>query len=216
MSEQLAEDGLTKVKVVKGDMEDYKSMNAAAEEVSSLVGGGVDYLIVNGAYLPEGTAMLSPTQFVGQEELLLEEFNHAILTNAIGPIFTVNAFLPLMRAGKAKKIVVTSTGMADMDAMGVSGVAASVPYAASKAAVNLITAKFALDLKPDEITIIALSPGLVKTGARKCSLVVNGKAVQLTYFDKRMRCTGPSCHTSSGTNQTLRDPSPPNRASKRS
>ncbi|KAF2098434.1 NAD(P)-binding protein [Rhizodiscina lignyota] len=165
VTKQLSTDGLTKVKMVQGDMDDYKSLNAAAEEVSKLVGGAVDYLIINGAYggNNEEITMLSPTQLVGHEEQLRTEFNQAMSTNALGPLFATNAFLPLVRAGKAKKIVVISSGMADMDGMAMAGIAASVAYSASKAAVNLVVAKTALDLKPDGIAILALSPGLVTT-----------------------------------------------------
>lgn len=165
VTEQLSADGLFKVKMIRGDLDDYKSLNTAAEETSKLTGGAIDYLIVNGAYGAQATAMLSPTHVVGdgKEDLFRKDFEQSMSTNAIGPMYAVNAFLQLVRKGNAKKIVVVSSGMADMDAMGQAGVAASVPYAASKAAVNLIVAKLALDLKPEGISILSLSPGLVAT-----------------------------------------------------
>lgn len=160
---QLEKDGLSKVKVVKGDLDDYKSLKAAADETSKLTGGTVDYLIVNGAYFAQGTGNFSPTQLVGQEDLFKDEFTQSMLTNAVGPVYAINAFLPLVRAGSVKKIIVTSSGMADMDAMGMAGVAGGIAYSASKAAVNLIVAKYAVELKPEGIAILALSPGLVLT-----------------------------------------------------
>lgn len=86
-----------------------------------------------------------------------------MLTNAIGPLYAINAFLPLIRAGEAKKIVVISTGMADTELVLRANVAGAVPYSVSKAAVNLIVSKVAVELRPEGISVLALSPGLVDT-----------------------------------------------------
>lgn len=76
---------------------------------------------------------------------------------------TINAFIPLLRKGGKKKVlVVTST-------MGSPAFALKAPsdncigYATSKAALNMIVAKYALAYKNDGIVFLALSPGLVKT-----------------------------------------------------
>jgi len=118
---------------------------------------------VNGAYLSEATGGLPPTAFAGQEDLLEQELTQSIRTNAIGPLHAINAFLPLIRAGRAKTIIVTSTGMADIEFTKISGIPAAIPYAVSKAATNMIVAKFAAELKSEDINVVALSPGLVKT-----------------------------------------------------
>jgi NAD(P)-dependent dehydrogenase (short-subunit alcohol dehydrogenase family) len=138
-------------------------MNAAAKEVAKLTNGAVDYLIINGAYMGNDTAALSPTQVTGIEKLFQEEMEKMFLTNTIGPVYAINAFLPLIRTGKVKKITVISSGMADPDFILTAGVAPAIAYSASKAAVNIIVSKFAVELKPDSITLLALSPGLVDT-----------------------------------------------------
>jgi NAD(P)-dependent dehydrogenase (short-subunit alcohol dehydrogenase family) len=57
-----------------------------------------------------------------------------------------NALLPLILKGQEKKIVHISTGMADTDLVLKSGVSYAVPYSASKAALNLVVAKYAAEL----------------------------------------------------------------------
>lgn len=42
----------------------------------------------------------------------------------------------------------------------------SAPYSISKAAVNMVNAKYAVQYKPEGFVFLALSPGLVDTGTR--------------------------------------------------
>ncbi len=124
---------------------------------------GLDYLIVNGAYISSATAPLAPTDFVGKEGLLKDELMTSVLTNVLGPMYAINAFLPLIRKGETKKIFVISTGMADPKFAELAGVPTAVPYTSSKAAVNMVVVKYAIELKQEGIMIVALSPGLVNT-----------------------------------------------------
>ena len=81
----------------------------------------------------------------------------------MGVIHSTNSFLPLLRKGNTKKIVtISSTAGTDgfvldlnLDRMPALG--------ASKAAVNMIIAKFSITLKKEGIVVIALCPGLVDT-----------------------------------------------------
>jgi NAD(P)-dependent dehydrogenase (short-subunit alcohol dehydrogenase family) len=106
---------------------------------------------------------LPPTAYASQDDLLERELTQSILTNTIGPLRAINAFLPLVRAGRAKTIIVISTGMTDIEFTKISSVSASIPYAVSKAGTNMVVAKFAAELKSEDIKVVALSPGLVKT-----------------------------------------------------
>lgn len=84
-------------------------------------------------------------------------------TNVIGVIHTINVFLPLVRAGSAKKIITISTGVAECDLTVQSGFTISAPYSISKAAVNMVVAKYAAQYKKDGLIFLALSPGFVNT-----------------------------------------------------
>ncbi|KAF2803459.1 NAD(P)-binding protein [Mytilinidion resinicola] len=161
---QLAADGIPNVHVLAGDLTSPASLSAAAAEVSKLTNSKVDYLIVNGAYVSDKTSGLTPTGFVGNEELLKADFETSINTNVVGVIYTINAFLGLVKASAIKKVVVISTGMTEPDLIKEAEVAASVTYSASKAATNVVVYKYAVELKSEGVIVLALSPGLVRTG----------------------------------------------------
>lgn len=163
LEEKLRADGVSNVHTYSADLDSHASLKAAAEAVAK-DHKSIDYLIINGAYLSSSTAMVSPLEYEGQEDLLATELNQSILTNAIGPLHATNAFLPLVRAGKAKKIIAISTGAADTELIAVTNGAAGIPYAASKAATNIVVSKLAVTLKPEDIVVLALSPGFVNTG----------------------------------------------------
>ena len=90
--------------------------------------------------------------------------------NVIGVISTINAFLPLLKRGTAKKVITLSSAVGDPEFVRTAKwVESSAPYAISKAAVNLANVKYAVEYEDEGFTFVALSPGLVdtSTGPRK-------------------------------------------------
>ncbi|KFY83068.1 hypothetical protein V500_10188 [Pseudogymnoascus sp. VKM F-4518 (FW-2643)] len=163
VEDKLARDNITNVHILQADLTDHKALLDAAEETSSLTGGSLDVLIVNGAYVSNETASLAPTQFIGREDFLKSDLKTSFLTNVLGPWYTINCFLSLIRVGITKKIIVISTGMSDPDFAQIAGIPSSVPYTVSKAGTNMLVTKYSIELKPDGIIVLALSPGLVNT-----------------------------------------------------
>lgn len=149
--------------MVKADMLDHKSLTIAANEVSKMINKSLDYLIINGAYLSLEAYFITPTEFIGQEDLLRREFINNLDVNVVGVIYSINAFLPLIRKGNAKKITVISTGLADLDLAQRANIAFSVLYSSTKAATNMVVAKYAAELRGEGIILLALSPGVVNT-----------------------------------------------------
>ena len=92
-------------------------------------------------------------------------------TNVVGVVHTINAFLPLLRKGATKKIIVISTGLGDTQTVINCDYATAVPYSVSKAAVNMVVAKYAVTLRKDGFVVVALSPGLVKTMVMSCRTI---------------------------------------------
>ncbi|KAH8593050.1 hypothetical protein B0O99DRAFT_575764 [Bisporella sp. PMI_857] len=160
---QLAADKITNVRIVKADMVDHRSLTIAASEVSKITNKSLDHLIVNGGYLDVGAYFITPTEFIGQEDLLRREFSNNLDVNVLGVIYSINAFLPLIRKGNAKKITVMSTGLADLELAQKANIAFSVLYSSTKAATNIVVAKYAAELRGEGIILLALSPGVVNT-----------------------------------------------------
>jgi NAD(P)-dependent dehydrogenase (short-subunit alcohol dehydrogenase family) len=82
-------------------------------------------------------------------------------TNAVGPALVTQAFAGLLaRSGRAVVLNLTSKrgSLAGPTAPG------SIGYAMSKAALNMLTRKLALELYQDRTTVVAMSPGWVQTG----------------------------------------------------
>jgi NAD(P)-dependent dehydrogenase (short-subunit alcohol dehydrogenase family) len=85
-------------------------------------------------------------------------------TNVVGNIHLFHLFLPLVLKGKVKKVITISTGMADLDLTNDCEVDVGALYAASKAAMNVIVAKFNAQYKKDGVLFMSISPGLVEVG----------------------------------------------------
>lgn len=66
--------------------------------------------------------------------------------------------------GKVKKVIAHSSGHADLDFINDLEVELSALYAASKAAMNVIVAKFGTQYKKDGVLFLSLSPGVVDVG----------------------------------------------------
>jgi NAD(P)-dependent dehydrogenase (short-subunit alcohol dehydrogenase family) len=84
--------------------------------------------------------------------------------NVIGSSFLLATFMPLVQAGDMKKVVVLSTGMGDPDFIAETEIDSQSPYAVSKAALNMVIAKYHAEYKKNDILIMGISPGIVETG----------------------------------------------------
>jgi NAD(P)-dependent dehydrogenase (short-subunit alcohol dehydrogenase family) len=155
------------VHLLEGDMADNKCLIAAAAETEKLTGGTVDYLIINEVYTNPAESFLSPSEFSGKEELLTNSMIQSLKVNVLGAIFSINAFLPLVRKSNIKKIIVITTGLADRDMTEKSTISFWLIYSSMKAALNMVVAKYAVELKSEGFKLLALSPGLVDTTADK-------------------------------------------------
>jgi len=92
----------------------------------------------------------------------------------VGAVAVTNAFLPLVEKGTQKKVINISSAVGDSEFVEKSGYASGVAYGISKAALNLINTKYAVEFRGKGYTFLAISPGLVDTrtvnGTRKSLL----------------------------------------------
>lgn len=81
--------------------------------------------------------------------------------NSIGPLQVTRALLPALRRGTAPKVVGVSSvkGSITRNHMG-----ASYQYRSSKSAFNAVLRSLAVDLRPQGISVFAVSPGWVDQG----------------------------------------------------
>lgn len=175
VEDKLRSDKITNVKILQADMSSHQTLKAAATEVSAITNGAVDYLIINGVFSDPQTTNIAPTGFIGKEEALRDDMVSSLEVNVLGTAFSINAFLPLIEKGTAKKIIAISTGLADPESALELGLSQFVTYSTIKAALNMLVVKYALELKKDGITVLALSPGLVNTQEkpRKASFLIH-------------------------------------------
>lgn len=83
-------------------------------------------------------------------------------------MYTINAFLPLIRNGNEKKVIFISSGIADIDVIRTAAIPFQIGYGVSKAGTNVVMAKYAVELAPEGILTLSLSPGWVATDTGKC------------------------------------------------
>lgn len=101
----------------------------------------------------------SDDDFDAMERDILESLE----INLLAVIKSIHAFVPLIRNGKAKKVITISTGMADLDLINSTEVTFASPYAISKGAVNVAIAKYNALYNKEGILFLAVSPGYVTT-----------------------------------------------------
>lgn len=161
--ESLAAEKIANVHIFHGDMTDHKSLEAAATSAADVLPNGLDVIIVNGALTTTEAVKLSISELAAQPDLLYKDMHGSVDVNVIGSIHSIHAFLPLILKGSAKKIIVISTGHADIDVPVAFDQTSGVTYSVTKAALNMVVAKYAADLKSRDVKVLALSPGIVAT-----------------------------------------------------
>lgn len=102
--------------------------------------------------------MLARGSTVEELENVLSKLNQ---TNLVGNIHLFNIFLPLVMKSKLKKVIVLTSGHADLDLINDLEIETSALYAASKAALNAIVAKYNAQYKKDGVLFVSISPGVV-------------------------------------------------------
>ncbi|KAJ7143583.1 hypothetical protein C8R43DRAFT_1199124, partial [Mycena crocata] len=156
------------ITVLEADITDTKALKKAADAVSKITGGKLDYLINNAAVLGFDSVLMSLTNLsvfpiAETAEALDRDLLDTFKVNTLGTIHCIHTFLPLLRKGSAKKVITISSAMGDVDLVLQTGVHDSPGYSMAKAALNLAIAKFAVALKAEGFVFLSLSPGVVNT-----------------------------------------------------
>ena len=137
------------LQVLPLDVASDESVAAAAHTLS----GRLDVIINNAGVMPER----------GDEKLTSIDFDHfrdAFEINVLGCARVIRSFLPHLRRSNRPRILNLSSGLGSITERDNFGYYA---YAVSKAALNMLTRSLAFELAPEGITIVAISPGWVRT-----------------------------------------------------
>ncbi|GKZ30259.1 hypothetical protein AbraIFM66950_008522 [Aspergillus brasiliensis] len=173
------------VHIIKGDVTDPKSILEAATAAAAITDGKLDVLIHNSNAVHGASMPFTPSQLPFDSQAIQEIFNPSLSTAIYGGLWATNAFLPLIEKGVQKKIVHISSGMADVELIKKTGISDAVAYSIAKAGMNVVVAKYATELAPRGIKVLALSPGWVDTSeGEKPAEAVYAIEVMLKKFQK--------------------------------
>lgn len=144
---------------VQLDVTDQASIDRAAELVAAEY-GRLDVLVNNAAIaLGDGTGLPSETT--------MATLRKVFETNVFGVVALTNSMLPALRKATAARIVNVSSEVGSISSMLDSDsplkVLVSVPYPASKTALNMVTAMYAKELLDTPIKVNAANPGYCAT-----------------------------------------------------
>ncbi len=160
-AERVLRDGGVDAHFVPLDVTDEKSVRRAAEWIEA--GYGRLDILVNNA----GTASIARRSFP-PSQTSLEDMRAVYEINVFGIVAVTNAMLPLLRRAPAARIVNVSSEVGSITAQSdpahpLGQMPASVQYPSSKAALNMITAMYAKELRDTPIKVNAANPGFTAT-----------------------------------------------------
>ncbi|KAI1735260.1 NAD(P)-binding protein [Xylaria scruposa] len=150
------------------DITDIDDLKRAANDTAAITGGAIDYLIANAGYVTNFDSFDDlDTLAATKPKELHEDFTKSMDVNVIGNIYLYNAFVPLVLKGKVKKVVAISSGMADIELCRDYDLYSGAVYACSKAAMNIVTAKYSAQYKKDGVLFLSICPGTADVGKIK-------------------------------------------------
>jgi NAD(P)-dependent dehydrogenase (short-subunit alcohol dehydrogenase family) len=160
-AERALRDGGADARFVQLDVTDAKSIQRAAEWIGA-EHGRLDILVNNA-----GTASVT-RQRATPSQTSLDDMRAVYELNVFGVVAVTNAMLPLLRRASAARIVNVSSEVGSITSQSdpaspLSQLPASAQYPSSKAALNMLTAMYAKELRDTPIKVNAANPGYTDT-----------------------------------------------------
>lgn len=150
---------------IPADLRDEEEAASAVRQAADRY-GGLDVLINNA-----GIVQVGPLQ-----QMDLGDFEDAMQTHFWGPLYTMLAAIPVMKAqGGGRIINISSIG-------GEVAVPHLAPYVASKFALTGLSQSFQVELARDHILVSTVHPGLMRTGSPVNALFKGQHAKEQTWF----------------------------------
>jgi NAD(P)-dependent dehydrogenase (short-subunit alcohol dehydrogenase family) len=146
-ADRLRRQGSSRLTPIRLDVTDESTIDAARQQVAAAVGRSGIAGLVNNA----GIGLGGPIEF-----LPVDEWRTQFEVNVFGTIAVTQAFMPLIRQGRGRIVVIGS----------IAGRFASPfigPYCASKHALEAFTDALRFELKPWKIDVAIVEPGSIAT-----------------------------------------------------
>jgi len=155
LARQYAADGWKVIGTERGAQARYpmdvREISSIEKLSASLKGEPIDVLFCNAGIIGTRGSALGSFDYAAWEEIFR--------VNVLGAAATVEALVDNVAASGRRIIAMMSSRLGSVTET--SG--ATLPYGTSKAALNLLTKGLAMTLKPRGITVVAFTPGWVRT-----------------------------------------------------
>ncbi|THY22711.1 NAD(P)-binding protein [Aureobasidium pullulans] len=154
--QELVQKHSDRVVPISASVQDNASVQKAVEAVkANLQGKGLDVLVNNAGVMDH-----SPGKIGSMET---DQLTWTLDINVVGVQRVTAAFLPLLEQGTQKKIVNISSGFGSFAYVAYTAAIPADAYNISKAALNMLTVRYAHQYADAGFTVVALSPGWIKT-----------------------------------------------------
>lgn len=160
----LVAEGLT-ARFVSFDLRDRDAMDAATAQVMAQ---GIPDLIVNNA----GIGTFGPVELADDYSIDL-----ALETNVVAPLRLIRAFLPHFRSRGSGVVINVSS------ALGFAADVGQGVYSATKHALEALSEALYYEMRPFNVRIAVVEPGLTATGIREKTTVTPGYGPNSPYWD---------------------------------
>src|ERR1700692_1418691 len=153
---------------ISADLGTPDGASLLAKEVRSIVGDGLDVLVLN--------AGISKSALIA--DYTVEDFDSLFATNVRGPFFLVQQLLPVLGEGSSV-VVISSLGARSV--VGIAGQATPsiLAYASTKGALETLVKNWAAILGPRGIRVNAVAPGVIDTDMSNFTKTEAGREVAL-------------------------------------
>jgi NAD(P)-dependent dehydrogenase (short-subunit alcohol dehydrogenase family) len=136
--------------ILRLDVTEEETIETSVEAVQAEE-DGLELLINNAGISPSGERL---------GRLHAETMLHTFHVNAVGPMMVAQNYLDLLRSGDDPKILNISSRLGSLTLKSSGG---RYSYCSSKAALNMLTRALAFDLRSDDIAVLTMHPGWVRT-----------------------------------------------------
>lgn len=144
-------------RVIPLDVSSDESIGDAADALADL--GRIDVLVNNAGI--NATAVGAGMSTRGTMDLGRQHFLEVMDVNAAGPMLVTRALVPLLRKADGSLVINVSSQLGAMTFGNRAG--NDIAYNASKSALNMVTVRMATDLASDQIGLVCIHPGWVRT-----------------------------------------------------